>query len=117
VETVQHATTHQESSVGIALEQRDESSLVRLEGSIDIACAADLKALLVEALTSAKDVQVSLAGATYLDVTAVELLWAAAREARGKTVKFAFADEVPESVSGALLDAGFEKFPVPVSRG
>jgi hypothetical protein len=42
------------------------------------------------------------------------LLWAAEREARASGVGFALSGELPEGVSAALKDAGFERFPVPV---
>jgi hypothetical protein len=77
----------------VTLEQDGALSRIRLEGAIDIGCA-----------------QVLLADATDLDVTAVELLWAARREARASTVGFAFEGQAPEPVSVALAEAGFERF-------
>ena len=99
--------------MGITLEQIEESSVIRLEGGIDIACAAELKTTLFDALTSGHPVRVALDGCADLDVTAVQLLWAAEREARALTVEFAFAGPLRDPVSAALKDAGFESFPVP----
>jgi ABC-type transporter Mla MlaB component len=73
--------------VPLTLKQRDESSLLCLEGTVDIACAAELKALLIEGLSGAKPVRVSIEKAASLDVTAVQLLWAAARESRAAGVE------------------------------
>jgi anti-anti-sigma regulatory factor len=98
----------------IALEQHDDSNLIRLEGAIDIAFAEELKKLLLQALGSGKPVCISLRNATCLDVTTIQLLWAAEREAKAASVRFAFADELPEPVSSALARVGFERFPVPV---
>jgi len=42
-----------ESGLGIALKQGKESSAIRLEGVIDIASAAELKAVLLDALKRA----------------------------------------------------------------
>lgn len=98
----------------VTLEQSEKLSLIRLEGAVDIASAADLKKVLLEALESGTEVRVSLEGATDLDVTAVELLWAAEREAGRSSVTFALAGEAPERVTAALIHAGFEKFPVSV---
>ena len=52
--------------------------------------------------------------ATELDVTTVQLLWAAEREARASGRGFTFAGRVPEEISAAMADAGLEKFPVEV---
>jgi anti-anti-sigma regulatory factor len=96
------------------LETKDEHSVVGLEGAIGIAQAAELKQLLVQALQSGFPVRVSLESATELDVTAVELLWAAEREARGSGVEFALKGQVPQGLLTVLAEAGFEKFPIPV---
>lgn len=56
---------------------------LRLQGEMDINCAADFKTLLIQALASGKDMELDLRQATALDVTALQLLWAAEREARG----------------------------------
>jgi anti-anti-sigma regulatory factor len=98
--------------VSIALEQNTDSSLIRLDGEIGIALAADLKQLLLEALGSGSAVRVSLEGATGLDVTAVQLLWAAEREARRAGADFALTGAAPEPVLAALGNAGLFEFPV-----
>jgi anti-anti-sigma regulatory factor len=102
-----------ERLVPVTLERSDALSLIRLEGGVDIATAAELKGVLLEALESGKQMSVSVEAATSLDVTAVELLWAAEREARRSGVGFTLAGEVPEQISSTLIDAGFESFPVP----
>jgi anti-anti-sigma factor len=96
--------------VGISLEQSEESSTIRLEGAIDIALAGELKALLLEALHSGREVRLPLGGVTDLDVTAMQLLWAARREAKASGVGFAFEGQAQERVSAALAEAGLEKF-------
>jgi anti-anti-sigma factor len=96
--------------VGIALEQGEELSVVRLEGAIDIAAAAELKQRLLEAFASGHEVRVELAGVTDLDVTAVQLLWAARRQAEVAGAGFAFAGKLPEPVTGALVHAGLDQF-------
>jgi hypothetical protein len=93
------------------VEQDTQSNTIRLEGAADIGCAADLKGALLRALTSGCEVRVALDGATDLDVTAIQLLWAAGREANASGVAFTFAGQVPEPISAALTNAGFEEFP------
>jgi anti-anti-sigma factor len=101
--------------VAITLEQSGSQGVLHLEGAIDIASASELKELLLKALESAAEVRVSLDGATGLDVTAVELLWAAERKAKGAGVGFALAGAVPEPVLSALREAGLQQFLVSVN--
>jgi anti-anti-sigma factor len=101
-----------ESGVSITLEQSETLSVIRLEGLIDISCAAELKKLLLQAFANGKEMRVSLERAGDLDVTAVQLLWAAVREARKSGVGFTFAGVMPKEIAATLADAGFEKFPV-----
>jgi len=103
--------------VPVTLEQKDALALIRLEGAIDVGCAAELKELLMEKLKSGSAVYVALESATGLDITAVQLLWAAAREAQRVGVEFGFKGRTPEAVRCALAEAGIEKFPVPASTG
>lgn len=103
--------------MGVTLEKSEALSLIRLVGAIDISCAAELKGLLLQALAAGGEVRVSLDGAEDLDVTAVQLLWAAGREARRSEVRFALAGGVPGPIAAAVADAGFEEFPVPVYAG
>jgi len=100
--------------LAITLEQRKDASAIRLEGAIDIALAAELKKTLLDALKTGKAVLVALDANAGLDVTAIQLLWAAEREAKASGVRFTLDGEVPAGVSAALRDAGFERFPVPV---
>lgn len=91
--------------------------VIGLEGVAGIEGAPELKKLLVGALGSGKEVRVSVEGATDLDVTVIELLWAAAREAKAASVGFALEGQVPATVALALAGAGFHEFPVPGEAG
>ncbi|MGD0938807.1 MAG: STAS domain-containing protein [Terracidiphilus sp.] len=95
--------------MGISLEQREESSTIRLEGAIDIALAGELREALLTALTPSRQVRISLGGATDMDVTAMQLLWAAKRMADASDVSFAFEGQVQERVTAAFALAGLEK--------
>ena len=101
----------------VTLEQKDALTLIQLEGAIDVGCAAELKELLIEKLKSGLAVQVALESATVLDVTAVQLLWAASREAQRVGVEFGFKGQSPEAVRSALAEACIEEFPVPAATG
>ncbi len=97
--------------MGVTLECGYEANRVLLEGTVDIAAAAELKATLEEALRGGKEVCVSLDAARYVDVTAVQLLRAAARAAKTAGLGFSGTGTLPEPARAALRDAGLELFP------
>lgn len=62
--------------------QRHESRwVISLEGQLSVTCAAELKILLLEWLAATKDLELDLERAEEIDITIMQLLWAAAREA------------------------------------
>ncbi len=98
--------------MSIALSQTEDASAIRLEGAIDISSAAELKAALLDAVKSGKRIDVSLAQAGDLDVTAVQLLWAAKREAEQNGVAFAHEGHPAEHARSLLSDAGLDMLAV-----
>lgn len=91
-------------------EPREARYLIRLEGEVDISSAAELKKRLLEALRDDGHLHLDLEGATDLDITALQLLWAAERQARGSGKGFALVGRLPETVNAALNEAGLEDF-------
>ena len=75
-----------------------------LEGAVEIDQAAELKCRLEAALAGGGAVRVDLERTTELDVTAVQLLWAAGRAARAAGIDFALAPP-PAEVMAALAEA------------
>jgi hypothetical protein len=100
-----------EQRVPVTLQHGEAKSLIRLEGTVEIASAAGLKKVLVEALGSTRELHLSLQSTTALDVTAVQLLWAAELEAKASGIGFALEGEAPEQVLSTLVSAGFGSFP------
>ena len=94
--------------MGIQVEQVGKTVTVRLQDSIDISSAEELKKVLVDALKVGEEIRVHWGEATYLDVTGVQLLWAGECEARNLDVKWVFVDPLPEAVRSILHDAGFK---------
>jgi|SRR5579872_1135563 len=94
---------------------REASCVVRLEGDVGVASAAELKRLLIESISSRKELRLELACATDLDVTVLQLLWAARCEADRSGTRFSIAGDVPANLLSAVLEAGFANFPVPLS--
>jgi anti-anti-sigma factor len=81
--------------------------VVRLEGEIDVRCAEELKAALVDLVASGTKVYLDFGGVSEIDVTAIQLLWAAEREARQKGIALRTTAPLPESVRAILREAGF----------
>jgi anti-anti-sigma regulatory factor len=100
--------------MSIALDQGETLCVVRLEGEVNIASAAALKATLLEALASGTDVRLDPERATEVDLTALQLLWAAQQAAgrSGKAIRL--SGPVPEALLLAAREAGFEEFPIAV---
>jgi anti-anti-sigma factor len=98
--------------VPVTLDQSESVCLVRLEGEINIALAVELKKLLLRTLASGKDLHLDMERATELDVTALQLVWAARRDARGAGLKFTLVGQVPAVIASSWKEAGFEKFPL-----
>lgn len=97
----------------VVLDESDGFSLIRLQGEVDIASAAELKSLLLKALAPGGELRVNLQEATELDITAMQLLIATEREAVKSGLRFRLDGPVPDNISVAMVDAGFRKFPVP----
>ena len=95
--------------MSIVLNKTGEGCRLTLEGATDVSCACELKTALIDALACGS-VEVSLETATYLDVTAFQLLWAAAEEARRSGCALKLVGAAPESVLTSLTDAGFQSF-------
>ena len=97
-----------------AIHDGETRCVIRLEGDIDISGSAELKEAMVGAISSRKELQVDLEATTDLDVTAVQLLWSAAREAERTGTSFAIVN-VPEGVGCGVREMGIENFPAPVT--
>ena len=97
--------------MAVVVDRTSAPGVIRLEGDVGIAEAATLKEALVEALREGGRARISLQTATGLDVTAVQLLWAAERQARASGIVLALDGPVPEALRAALRAAGFERFP------
>jgi anti-anti-sigma regulatory factor len=104
--------SQKERTVGVALNQDGDSNLISFDGIVDIASAAELKAALLLAIEAGRTICVSLEKATSLDVTALQLIWAAEREARRLGVEFTRRGEVPESIRAGLASAGLMKISI-----
>jgi anti-anti-sigma regulatory factor len=96
----------------VSIEKTDEMFLISLDGVVAIPTAAELKAAILQGLASGQDLCFDLQNATELDITALQLLWAAGREASIAGMRAVLSGQVPETILTAAADAGFETFPL-----
>jgi anti-anti-sigma regulatory factor len=93
-------------------EEQEAKAVVRLSGDINVAGSAELKQFLVQAFATGKGVQLDLSAATNLDISAIQLLWAAGRHAEKTKTSLTAAATVSAELKSGVRDAGFEDFPV-----
>ena len=93
----------------LTVEQNETGWLIRVDGEFTVTSASELKNMLVEGLASAKHLQVDLTHAEEIDVSLLELLWAAARAAARQSGRIVRG--VSEAAAAAARDAGFDTFP------
>jgi len=98
-----------EPAEGMELSRSGEISVLRLSGAIDISSAAELKAMLLKAFEGSKQVQVSTEGVSDLDVTALQLLWAARKHAAKLGVGFAINAAPAGALGNLVAELGMEK--------
>jgi len=90
----------------LSLDQSNSPSRICLEGEINIRCAAELKGLLLQALSHEGALHVDLSAATEVDITTLQLLWAAQREARTTGKDFLLMGPISEIVAAAMNRSG-----------
>lgn len=100
----------------VRFDSTGDAATIRLEGDVGIGCAAALRRLLLEALNldgsgANHATRISLAKITTVDVTAVQLLWAAEREARRSGRPLPAVDAWPAAVVEVLHGTGFAALP------
>jgi anti-anti-sigma factor len=98
----------------ITCEEREHQCVVRLVGELDVACSAELKGCFVKALSGQKDLILDLNDAADLDVTALQLLWAAmqAGDKAGRALRL--ASDPPSHIKTAIGECGFDVLLAPL---
>jgi anti-anti-sigma factor len=79
---------------------------IRLTDALDIAQAAELKRVLMDAVASSPRVCIQVAGVSALDVTTVQLLWAAVFQAKSVGAELILEGPVSEAVEQSLAGTG-----------
>jgi len=96
----------------ISIQQIDEMYRIQLDGAIAIPSAAKLKLFILNGLSSEQKLCFDLQNATELDITALQLLWAAERESGIAGLPATISGQVPDSILAAAVNAGFQAFPM-----
>jgi ABC-type transporter Mla MlaB component len=101
--------------VPVRFDSTGDAATIRLEGDVGINCAAALRQHLMEALSSDRNAnhatRISLAEISAIDITAVQLLWAAERESRRSGQPLSAVDAWPAAVVELLHGTGFSALP------
>ena len=93
----------------IAVAQNESHRSIRLEGWITIECSGELKSLLVDWAATGKNLEVDLEGAEQIDLSILQLLWAAEREAAERGL--GIISRPSQAATAAARDVGFDRIP------
>ena len=96
------------SDLPVTCNEDQERYSICLAAEVDIRCAVDLKATLLDAVASRKEVRLELKRATELDVTAVQLLWAAVRALEQTGVALSLVGESREIMTRTAREMGLD---------
>jgi anti-anti-sigma regulatory factor len=96
--------------VPVRFDADTEPGLIRLEGEVDISQADELKRILLATLAEGRALRLSAEAVTGMDITAMQLLWAAAREARTTGTPLAWQGAVPDALRATMREAGIDSF-------
>jgi anti-anti-sigma regulatory factor len=99
----------EESRLSVTMERRETDLLIRLEGAVNVTSAGELKRLILEGFASGRDLQLDLEHVEEIDITVMQLLWAAKREADRSGASM--VSRVSEAAAATAREAGFERFP------
>lgn len=107
LQQVEHSSSA-EQAVEVSASRSGKTSVLNLAGKIDISCVSELKDAFLKVLQGGDQIQVKIDGASDLDVTALQLLWAARIAARQSGVDFAVSGEPAEAIRGQVAELGME---------
>jgi anti-anti-sigma regulatory factor len=105
---LEHLSSEQ-PAVDVSKDCSVEPCVLNLAGKIDIGCAGELKDEFLKALQSGKRIQVEIGGLSDLDVTALQLLWAAKRATMRLGVDFAVSGEPAKPIQNQVAELGMEE--------
>ena len=89
--------------------QYESYRLIGLEGQVNVASSGELKSMLLDWISSGKSLHLDLERAEAIDLTVLQLLCAAGREALARGVEMTIRSS--EAADRAACDAGFAGIP------
>lgn len=93
----------------VTKEQNETDYQIHLEGTVNLSSAEELKGLLIEGFASQRNLRLNLSNLQETDITVMQLLWAAEREAERLGVNI--SGSVSDMAKAAASDVGFARFP------
>jgi anti-anti-sigma regulatory factor len=90
----------------LSLDQSNSPFRIGLEGEINIRCASELKDLLLQALALEGSLHVDLSATTEVDITTLQLLWAAQREASATGKEFLLTGPISDIIAAVMDRSG-----------
>ena len=92
--------------MAIGSEGQESREVLTISGAVTVQRAAELKAVLVDALARAGRVAIDLSGVTEVDLCGLQLLCSARRTAARSGKRFGLAGRTPDAVRRAAAEAG-----------
>jgi anti-anti-sigma factor len=96
--------------MAISVDSQDGTQYIRLTEAIDIAQAAELKQVLMDAIASSSRVRILVSDATVIDVTVVQLLWASVLHASSADADLVIEGPLNKEVERSFACTGI--FPI-----
>jgi anti-anti-sigma regulatory factor len=93
----------------LTVEQQESRWLIRMDGQVTLASAGELKQLLLDWRVTRKDLEFDLGRVEEIDISILQLLWAAGREAGPMGVEVTASASEP--VAAAARESGFAQVP------
>jgi len=97
--------------MSLQLEQAQNRIVIQLEDSVTLNSASELHDLLLQALNFRKPIAVDVRRVTEIDLSAIQLLFAAREEAVRMGILLSAMDSISESVRSLIRESGLDPFP------
>jgi len=95
--------------LAVILEREQDHARIRLEGECHVTSAAELGKRLIAGIASGETLRLDLRDVESMDISTLQLLWAAGRQAERSGVRVEL--QIPEAAAETARQAGFEEFP------
>lgn len=96
--------------MSIQCERDGSTCLIRLAGAVGVDCSAETKQALVDVILPGNQVRLELDPSADLDITTIQLLLAAKREALARGTPFVLAGDVTGQFSAICSETGLDEF-------